>query len=215
MPQGLCGAESQGGSGDVGSAASGSPRRANGKPPFKNHSGLANLGYFWRTKRSSFIHAPKAWLGGMAPTETSQGCVSAELPLAVALRCPGRDGDRCHTPDKMQSIPLMDKHSFSSPCQDGTAHSQLEHRWWEGKCQEGLVSPELCHPCAVAVAPQQIPVWMAQPAVCHTPGVWECIEGKGATPGNAQGNKNSKRKRRSCRKTLTAQSPQTTRFPLK
>lgn len=210
-------APSRGGSGDIGSTASGSPRKANGKP-LKNHSGLANLGFFWRTKRCSSVHAPKAWLGGTARTETPLGCASAELPLAVALRCPGRDGDRCHTPDEKRSAPLMDKHRFSSLGQDGTAGTQEVGREVPGGAGE-LPLPEPCRRRTTAAAAHGIPAWVAPDpgvggsasCVLHTPGVWECLEQKG---GNSRKITTAKGKGAAAGKPSLPGPRQTTRFPL-
>lgn len=150
---------------------------------------------------------------------------------AVALRCPGGGVDRCHTPDKKLSIPLMDKHRFGSLYRDGTAHSELKQKRWEVTGTSELPLPELCHRSITAAAPPWIPVRGAQPAVSHTPGVWECMEGKADNSRKMQREKKkpkkpqkqntktnqqtknppqntSKKKRSSCRKTLAAQSPQ-------
>lgn len=170
------------------------------KPPFGNHSGLANWGSFWRTKRSSSLHAPEAWLGGTAPTETSLGCESAELPLPVAVPWPCRVSDRCHTPDKK----LQRTNAVSVPCV-GMALITLGWSTSGGKCQEGLVSSRSC---ATGALRQQLLAgswrgWLSQACATRL----ECgnaSRGEEATPGSAQGNKNSKRKRSSCRKTLAA-----------
>lgn len=95
-------------------------------------------------------HGPHRDTPGMCKCRAPTAC-----GWAMALRCPGGDADRCHIPDKKLSIPLMDKPCFSSLYQDGTVHSELEHKWWEGKCQEEPVSSR-CRSCATGALWQQL-----------------------------------------------------------